>query len=219
MPSLRLCGFVVFTVLSMVALGCDGSDDTSDITINVEIQGTGSGRVQGRTLGLDIECNVNEGAVTGTCSTSLQESGAGTLRIEATPDAVTNFSWGGDCIGTTTRVCELSFGTGEDVVFDVVGRFAAKTASIVVSPKPITMTVAGPQGEVVAQAQALDEDGAEVFGVSFVWTNDAPDVVTVTPLPANRQATIVALKSGSAIVSATTQGVTGQTQVYVSLSN
>jgi len=203
----------------MVALGCDSSDDTSDITINVEIQGTGSGGIQATTLGLDIECNVNDGIVTGTCSTSLQESGGGTLRLEATPDAVTNFSWGGDCIGTATRVCELSFRPGEDAVFDVVGRFAAKTASIVISPRPITMTVAGEEGEVVAQAQALDEDGAEVFGVSFVWTNDAPDVVTVTPLPANRQATIVALKSGSAIVSATAQGVTGQAQVDVKIAN
>lgn len=219
MPSLRSLGLAGLVALCIALPGCDGTDDTSDININVEIEGSGSGRVEARSLGVDIECNVTNGTVTGTCSTSLQESGGGALSLEAFPDAVTNFSWGGDCRQATGRVCELSFLRGEDVVFDVVGRFQAKTASVVISPKPVTITALGDDGVVVAQAQALDDGGAEVFGVSFVWTVDPADVVTVTPLTNSRQATIVALKSGSAIVSATAQGVTGQTQVDVHIAN
>lgn len=213
-------GFLGLLLVSCLTItSCDNLGDVSDITINVTINGTGSGDIEAKTIGVNIDCRVQEGTISGSCNTSFTDRNGGVIRLEATPDAITNFTWGGDCRREATRQCELTFAEGEDVIFDVVGTFEAKTVSVIITPKPITMTVAGAEGAVVAQAQALDENGAEVFGVSYTWSTTDASVVTVTPEANNRSATLVALKNGSAIINATAQGVTGAAQVDVSLTN
>lgn len=213
-------GSLSLLLVSCLAItSCDNLGDVSDITINVTINGTGSGDIEAKTIGVNIDCRVQEGAVSGSCNTSFTDRNGGVIRLEATPDAVTDFTWGGDCRREASRQCELTFGEGEDAIFDVVGTFEAKTKSVIITPKPITMTVAGAEGTVVVQAQALDENGAEVFGVSYTWASSDASVVTVTPQANNRAAALVALKNGSAIISATTQGLTGAAQVDVSLTN
>lgn len=209
--------FALLVACALFLPACDGTDDVSDVTINVAIEGNGTGRVEARTVGVNVRCNVSNGTVSGTCSSSYQDEGGGILRLEGVPDVVSNFTWGGDCRRATTRLCELSFESGQDIVFDVIGRFAAKTENVIVTPKPITMTTLGQ--EVVASAQALDENGAEVFGVTYTWTTSNDQVVTVSPLPNTRQANLVSVSNGSAVISATAQGITGQTQVDVRITN
>lgn len=217
MPTLPSRGALAFLILSATLPACDSSSDLSDISINVSLEGSGSGTIEAQTIGVHVDCKVNQGVISGTCSDSFQDTEAGTIELKAATDLATDFSWGGDCLIAQGPLCELSYTKGNDAAFEVVGRFDSKVVRVVVTPNPVRMTAAGE--EVVARARALDKNGAEVLGVSYVWATSDSGVVTVNPTTDSRQATLTAVSEGSALVSATAHGLTGQAQVDIAIQD
>jgi len=215
--SLRFLPCILLFAVFVAA--CDGSEDEAFVTINVTLEGEGTGRIEAQTVGVALNCSTRDGTVSGTCSTIFQSPAGGSIVLRGTPDGVTDFRWGGDCRSAAGEDCDLSFTSGEDVTFNVVGRFSAKTVRVVISPNPIIITTAGAAGAVIATAQALDSNDAEIFGVTYTWASMNPAVATVTPQANPRSAVITAVSTGGTTVTAAVQGVTAQTQIDVNLNN
>jgi hypothetical protein len=216
MATLLSRGTLGLLLLSATLSACDGSSDPSDISVTVTVDGTGTGTVESQ-IGVHINCKVADGVTSGTCSDAFQDTQGGVIELEAKPDLATNFSWGGDCRTAQEPQCELAYSSGNAADFQVVGHFSGKTVQVAVSPNLVLITTA--DQEVVARAQALDKNGAEVLGLKYKWETSDAGVVTVAPTTDTRQAALTVVANGSAIVSATTQGFTGKTQVDINIQN
>jgi hypothetical protein len=66
-------------------------------------------------------------------------------------------------------------------------------------------------------AQAVDESGSEVLGVVYTWDVDSPDVVDVIVQSDPRRVMVVAKIDGVAKITATAQGISGETAIEIEL--
>lgn len=217
MPTLLSRGALGLLLLSVTLPACDGGSDPSDISVNVTLDGTGSGTIEALTIGVHVDCKVADGVTTGTCSDAFQDTESGIIELEARPNLATNFTWGGDCRAALGLLCELGYSSGHGADFEVVGHFNGKTVLVAVTPSPVRMTMSNEQA--VVRARALDKNDVEVLGLTYKWETSDAGVVTVTPTADTRQATITAIANGSALVSATTQGFTGEAEVDIKIQN
>ena len=209
-----LCAAVIATLPA-----CDSAQSSQEITLTINMVGDGSGQVESRTIGIGINCRINDGQVTGDCErTFIEADGEGVVRLIASPERTTNFSWSGACSGSDGTDCEVAIDQDTESPIVVEANFDAKTDRVVMNPPSIAITTAGPDGAVTILATALDEDGDEVPGVVYLWDVDDPSVLSVAPSVDPRQVVVTALADGSAIVTATVQQVVGTTAVDVKLA-
>jgi len=216
--------FVIPTLMlaSLAFSGCDSSSDSAEIRVAVIIEGSGTGRIESRSLFIEIKCRIEDGEVQvpDDCEDVFAApDGQGTLKLAAVPSPTTNFSWGSPCRSAEGGVCEIEFDAGILNDIEIRAFFDARTRRIVMTPSSAAMTVPGDEGAIIVAAQAIDENDAEVIGVVYTWEVDRPDVVAIAPQNDPRRIKVTALADGQAVISATAQGTVGKSAVDVKLGN
>ena len=207
---------VMFLALLTIS-ACDSSDDESnEVTVEVAIDGEGSGRIQSRSSFIEIDCRIADSEVTGQCDDIfIDTDGQGVVRLQATPDLNSDFSWGTPCQGEP-NLCEIPFDTEIDNSIEVAGTFEPKTVNVIMEPPSANIISA--EQVILITATAVDERGGPVAGVIYEWVVDRPEILSMVPESA-QSVRVSALGSGQAIVSATVQGVVGRTPVDIRLPN
>ena len=212
---------LLFGLLMLSIPACDSTSEDSQVTFAVTLEGSGSGRVEARSisLGLDINCRITNGEVTGVCEdTFIPPDNDGFIRVQATPAPAMDFEWGPQCSVTLGTVCDVRFEVDGPPEFGVRATFDVQTDRVVMEPPNAAITVPGEEGAVTVSARAVDENGNEVAGVAYTFEVDRTDVVSMTAQSAS-SVRITALADGQAIVTATAQGVSGTSAIDVMLAN
>ena len=111
----------------------------------------------------------------------------------------------------------LGFATGTAFFFGCgdsppTGQELSQVAFVTVTPNTLTFTAVGASEQL--SAAASDATGSLFTGKTFTWISSDPTVVTVSP-SGLATATATAIRDGTAAISATTDTVSGLTQVTV----
>jgi len=207
----------LFLTVAFAASGCDSSGSGDEVRLTVTPDGTGTGAVLSRTVGIVIQCQYNDGVAAGICETSFLDSDQlGNIRLAATPATTSEREWTGACRNEDSNVCELTPDASSSTQIDVGVTFSAKTVIVLMTPASALITTLGEEGALVVAAQALDKDGLEVLGVTYVWDVEDPGILSVVQSDTDpRRATITALSNGSSVVTATAQNVIGRAAVDI----
>lgn len=121
--------------------------------------------------------------------------------------AFATVSSGGLVLGVAPGVAVIA-ATVEGVTgFATITVRAPVVATVAVSPSPATVAV---NDQLMLSATALTESGAAIPGRLFTWTTSNPQVAFVSG-----SGTVIGVSAGTAIISATTGGVSGTSMVTV----
>lgn len=217
-PVSPLVRLVSLAALGSVALNCecDGvtevtDDPTPSVAYAVIVTGAGTGT--GVVKGGAIDCQVSEGATTGTCSQLFTSRGTHTYTLTVEDPSI-HVSWDADCSGTAI---------GSDCVLtDVetnktVGVRIERVASVVLDPASLTMDLSDDVSEASLEASArTPTDGEILIGdapPSFQWATADPSVVTVGG--PGSSVVVTEVRRGETTVTAEFLGVTGSATVTV----
>jgi hypothetical protein len=220
----RLLESFCLPLLSLALLtlsACDSTSDDSLATFSVSLEGSGSGVIETQSivLGLDIECRLTDGEVSGVCQDDFAvPEDDGFVRVRATLNPAMSLNWGSPCQLADGAVCDVSYEGGTPADIEVRASFDVKTDRVLMDPPNAVITIPGDEGAVVISARAIDEDGDDVAGITYTFQVDRTDVVSMTPQSAN-SVRISGIADGQALITATAQGVAGITHVDVRLSN
>jgi len=159
---------------------------------------------------------VDEGEVSDACEiVFVSDDGTGTVRLVATPEINTNFSWGSPCVNAVGSNCDVEFDVDAQNDIKVQALFEARTVEVVMIPPTAAITAPGDDGAIFVAAQAVDENGGAVLGVVYTWEVDSPGIVDVVPQSDPRRILVRALTEGVVIISATAQGEVGTTGIEI----
>ncbi len=210
--------FVVPAVVLVAMLfpACDSSSDSNEVRVAVIMSGSGSGSVESSPPFVGINCRTNNGEVSDQCEiVFVAEEGRGTISLVAAPEINTNFSWGSPCSKAEGSVCNIEFDVDSKNDIEVQALFEARTVEVVMIPPTAAITAPGDDGAIFVAAQAVDDNGAAVLGVVYVWEVDSPGIVDVVPQADPRRVLVRALTEGVVIISTSAQGVVGKTAIEI----
>jgi hypothetical protein len=208
--------------LALFALSaCDSTSEDLTATFSASLEGSGSGTIetQSVTLGLEIECRITDGQVTGTCEDEfLAPEADGFVQVQATLGSATNLNWGTPCQQAQGTLCDIPYDGGTATDIEVRASFDAKTRRVVMNPPDALISIPGDDGAVVISAWAVDMNGENVAGVTYSFEVDRPDIAGISVNSPN-SVRVTGIADGQALVTATAQGVSGTAAVVVNLSN